>query len=391
MHPNSCSIVGTISVIDAIQTKKQYMTWGLHSTGASANFPGAVPGEVVEGQMTPCSKTSIVWPHGCFCYEGISLVAVSPNGKLLAATWDDSTVVLWALSDGSVIRQLQHDRHSDTVLALSFSPDNARLISGSADFNAIIWGVKDGNGERVPWMHTGAITTVAWSPDGGLVAAGAQDANVSVYNAITGDVDTFVGHKSPVTKVVFSPSGGRLASSAESVIFVWNPTTREKVAELNGHQFAIWSFVFSPDGNRIATASEDVTSRVWDAKTGEELLVLHEHTNTVTSVAFSPDGKEVVTSSSDGTSIGCDSLSGQRRHVFEVQESSPTELVAYSPDGSFIVSGHANGSVRLWEAESTAFLVEYTGHFGKIRSIDFAYNGGSEYVVTSASDGTVRS
>lgn len=320
-------------------------------------------------------------------------VAVSPNGEFLAAAWDDSTITLWALEGGSIFRQLHH---GDTVLALAFSPDSTRVISGSTSPQATIWTVKAERSEPMPQKHTGAITTVAWSSHANWVATGSQDKSISVYNAATGDVGTLVGHESPVTKVTFSPSGESLASSTDWVIFVWNPMTKQKVAELKGHQFCIWSFVFSPDGSKIATASEDLTSRVWDAETGIQ-ITRRNHADTVTSVAFSPDGKEVVTGSSDAMPVSWDPLSGQPRQVFHDQrdaetekQSSPTELVMYSPDGSFVASGHADGSVRLWDADSATLLARYTGHLGKVRSIDFAYNKGSEYVLTSASDGTIR-
>lgn len=196
------------------------------------------------------------------------------------------------------------------------------------------------------------------------------------------------GHDCSVTKVAFSPTGTRLASSADLVIFVWNPMTGEKLAELNGHELAVWSFAFSVDGARIATASEDATSNIWDAETGDKVVVLKEHTDAVMSVAFSPDG-EVATGSYDGTLIIRDPK-GQRRRVFDTQPSTPTELVAYSSDGSLVASGHIDGSVRLWGAQSAMLLAVYIGHFGKIRSMDFTYSNGSEHLVTSSSDSTIR-
>lgn len=385
--------VGTISILDALQKKKRYMAWELHPTGAVGTFDGVVPGEVASGRMAPRSKASIGWPHGCFHREDtenrvLSFATVAPNGKLLAAAWEDSTIVLWALSDGSIIHQLRHAMHSDTVSALAFSPDSTRLVSGSVESNAIIWSAKEGRGERVPWEQAGDITTVTWSSHGDWVAAGTQKAHVLVYNSATGSPSMLTGHDCSVTKVAFSPTGARLASSADLVIFVWNPMTGEKLAELNGHELAVWSFAFSVDGARIATASEDATSNIWDAETGDKVVVLKEHTDAVMSVAFSPDG-EVATGSYDGTLIIRDPK-GQRRRVFDTQPSTPTELVAYSSDGSLVASGHIDGSVRLWGAQSAMLLAVYIGHFGKIRSMDFTYSNGSEHLVTSSSDSTIR-
>jgi WD40 repeat protein len=46
-------------------------------------------------------------------------------------------------------------------------------------------------------------------------------------------------------------------------------------------------------------AHRDESVRVWDASTGTELKVLNGHTEDVNSVAFSADGTRIVSGSSD--------------------------------------------------------------------------------------------
>jgi len=50
---------------------------------------------------------------------------------------------------------------------------------------------------------------------------------------------------------------------------------------------------------------------VWDAQTGQETLTLKGHAGWVNSVAFSPDGKHLVSGSADGTIKVWDADRGQ--------------------------------------------------------------------------------
>ena len=54
----------------------------------------------------------------------------------------------------------------------------------------------------------------------------------------------------------------------------------------------------------------DQTAKVWDARTGTPLLELKGHTSCVTSVAFSPDGTRIVTGSGDNTAKVWDARTG---------------------------------------------------------------------------------
>jgi len=72
--------------------------------------------------------------------------------------------------------------HARRLLAASFSPDGARIVTTSADETVRVWNA-DGSGEPYVLGLSGGQTLVlaALSPDGGHVAAGVLDKVVRVW------------------------------------------------------------------------------------------------------------------------------------------------------------------------------------------------------------------
>jgi len=68
----------------------------------------------------------------------------------------------------------------------------------------------------------------------------------------------------------------------------------------------------------------------------------------VNSVAFSPDGTKVLTGSDDGTAKSWDAATGALIQTFTATEDSAVHSVAFSPDGMNVLAGSTDGTTRLW-------------------------------------------
>src|SRR5262245_15881730 len=80
------------------------------------------------------------------------------------------------------------------------------------------------NLEIVPTVgHAGWINSVAFSPDGARILSGSADRKIKLWDAASGAlIRTFVGHSDEVNSVAFSPDGARILSgSADRKIKLW--------------------------------------------------------------------------------------------------------------------------------------------------------------------------
>jgi len=77
--------------------------------------------------------------HGVRVDDTVVSVALSPNGKIVAAAYADRTIHLWGIDSQNELMNLYG--HNDSITDLRFTPDGKLLISTSLDGTIRLWGV----------------------------------------------------------------------------------------------------------------------------------------------------------------------------------------------------------------------------------------------------------
>ncbi|KEP44951.1 vegetative incompatibility protein HET-E-1, partial [Rhizoctonia solani 123E] len=153
--------------------------------------------------------------------------------------------------------------------------------------------------------------------------------------------------------------------------------------------FQINSLALSPDGTRVVIGSYDTTVRILSAYDSAPLVgPLSGHTSSVISVAFSSDGSRIVSASRDGIRVwnayNGTLIIGPFRELMGLIGS-----VAFSPDGARVVSGSRDGTVRIWNAhDGTPMFEPLPGHLDLVYHVIFSPNGA--YVAASSSLRTIQ-
>jgi len=111
------------------------------------------------------------------------------------------------------------------------------------------------------------------------------------------------------------------------------------------------------------------------------------HTAEINSVAFSLDGTRIVTASADHTARLWGATTGVQLGVFR-GHGSFVNSAAFSPDGSRVITASADHTARLWDAATCAQLTVLKGHVSPVNSAAFSPDG--ERIVTASADNTVR-
>ncbi|MGH3829267.1 MAG: pentapeptide repeat-containing protein, partial [Pseudonocardiaceae bacterium] len=186
--------------------------------------------------------------------------------------------------------------HTDWALAVAWSPDGTRLLTGGDDGTVRVWDQVTAEPLHQLTGHTGAVLAVAWSPDGTRLLTGDYDGTVRVWDAATAaPLHELTGHTGAVLAVAWSPDGTRLLiGGTGGTVRVWDAATAEALYQLTGHTDWVLAVAWSPDGTRLLTC-DGGTVRVWDAATAAPLRELTGHTGAVLAVAWSPDGTRLLT------------------------------------------------------------------------------------------------
>lgn len=202
----------------------------------------------------------------------LNAVAISPDGRLLAAANETGQVQIWNVSTGQAVGPPFPGQSGfgafNYFQDVAFSPNGKLLATiGYAD-GVRLWNVATHTEVGRPLIGNteSFLGAVAFSPDGRLLAAGYLG-QVRIWNLATGQpvgpsIDARPGY---LTSLAFSPDGGALALSNDlGFVQVWNVASHRRLANLRTPGIDANQVLFSPDGRDLAAASDTGAVYLWN-------------------------------------------------------------------------------------------------------------------------------
>ena len=303
---------------------------------------------IITALLTLPFTASTQTEHTVFRHGGsVQTVAYSPvNPSVFASAGDRGAIKVWNLHNDTVTTL---GRHADTVNSLAFSPDGNFLASGGDDYVLNVWNVHHKHHiatcEQITDRTRSQVKAVTFSPNGSMIATGGRHAKL--WDARTYNEIVTLRHTDWVWAVAFSNDGRLLATGDNSgQVTVWNLQTQRSVTRILADSTAVYTVQFSPDAQILAGAGYDGKVKLWKAPNWIPYGTLTGN-GTISNMSFSPDSSTLATTGytsvnlwgvNTGENIG--TLTG---HTDWVRDT------AFSPDGSALISGGTDGTLRLWD------------------------------------------
>ncbi len=291
---------------------------------------------------------------------GVWGVAFSPDGQLVASS-SPKEVIFWG-KDGISNRRLNGPNPQFSSVAIS--PDGKTIAAASADQSIKLWS-RNGTLLKSLKGHKGDIRRIAFSPDGNIVASSSSDRTIRLWRKDGTEIATFRGHTAGTWAVTFSPDGSILVSSSgDKTLKFWRLAKvlnhkREVKSEdslfktIQAHNSTVMNAAFSPNGELIASVSEDKMVKLW-SRDGKLLHTLKGHDSGIWSVAFSPDSQTIATGSNDGIIKLWKSDGTFLANL--IGHSAGVKALAFAPDGKTLASAAEDRTVILWNLEQSLEL-----------------------------------
>lgn len=297
--------------------------------------------------------------------SSVFALALTPDGRTLAAAGADHRVHLWDLGDPRhPVAAPPLTGPGNTVYALAFDPEGTKLAAGSADGTVRLWNVTGpAVATPVPRPLTGphgTVQSVAFSPDGQDIAAAGEDGLIRRWNltepARPKPLTTLHGPSGLVHSVAYCPDGHRIAAGTrDGHVHLWDLTTARPASRrrpaVPPHRTVLplgeggWlnAVAFSPDGTMLAAGGSDSRLWLWNLRTDTRLASL-PHPGPVTAVSFR-SGDSLLTAAADGTARFWP-VTGPRATGL----SDKTIAVGFDRTGEVLAAG-ARGQAGLWQIE----------------------------------------
>jgi WD40 repeat protein/serine/threonine protein kinase len=322
-----------------------------------------------------------------------SPVAISADGRWLAAVTEDARIQVVEVATGNVTHERKLD--IETVGGLDVAPGGDAILLAGSDGHVALWQPFAPRYEQ-PKGQPPEVWSVAFSKDGRTFLTGSDDQSVVEWETATGRQLRTIGEVQPgtVAAVTYSPDGSLLATTnLEEVgsdpenVRLWQMPEGKLLRRMAGHGSKAFSAAFHPSGNFLATGAKEVI--LWDVKSGLKIDQLNDSLlsdKKVKSIAFSRDGKLLAFASEDKHAYVYDFPALKRR--LALASGDEVWCVAFSPDGQSLAAGNRDGDVTLWNPHTGNPRCSLKGHLNGVRCVAFTNDG--KTVATGSDDDTIK-
>ncbi len=315
--------------------------------------------------------------------QGISALALSPDGSRLATGNDAGKIVLWDMASFTPSGSLETPSPGG-VYSLAWHPDGADLYASIASICGS--GCPEDTGRIQAWNTTTralkrdfdakgtAFHSLGLSSNGRWIAALSVFGFLKVFDSATGEVVANPGSSvydfawSGEERLAYVPTASHPYGnvSGKSISLLDMATGKDTQILLPGFE-NIYSLAWLDDGERLVTNSAGGTVSIWQAKTGQrleqfQLMLGGVPLNNFDKASLSPADGRLATPARGSVAI-VDLRVPQVFRMMEYGDISPDThagRTSWSGDGKRLagqVYDHGTTTIAVWEAQTGKLLL----------------------------------
>ena len=334
-------------------------------------------------------------------HEGaVTDLGLSPDGRWLFSASEDQTIRSWDLrqdAQGTSPRNLSFAVHTRTQEISSVAirrdeNDSCLAAFGYKDGTACL---RAGDPEREPVCFPAhkdnEVSALALSADARrLLSASSEDGRVLLWD-LTSDAPAPQVLAEDLSMAASGHEGRWIAGiDAGNVVWLWDADADDPTDALRlmNAEESILPAAVSPETRKLIAADADYANWLfWNLETQTGTSTLLCKLEEAFTPAISPDGSRIVLGARDGTIRVWDAadLSTPPRILAGPEEA--VRKVAISADNQWVAAGGEDGRVRLWRLNRPGQVpVELGRHAEGVSSIMFSAD--QRWLLTGSQDGT---
>jgi WD40 repeat protein len=268
--------------------------------------------------------------------------------------------------------------HEKIVRVLAVFPDRRRMVTGSGDKTLRLWDLETGVVLKKMEGHKRGVWALAVSRDGQTIASGDGGGEVIAWHGDTGESLTkpIKAHSKQIFSMDFSPDGSVLATGRDGpMIKFWCTKTWQMQGDPIDEYCQIFRCVrYSPSGELLAIATaQDIL--IYNSVTRERVISLRQ-TQDNSSLAWTPDGTRLLSGGgdSDPTIREWDSTTWQQVGLPWEGHTDTIATIAIHPAGTLIASASYDDHIRLWRLSDQRTIAIFR-HSPLLCSVTFSVDG----------------
>lgn len=280
----------------------------------------------------------------------VNAVQFSPGSRLLATGGMDRRVKLWeVLGDKCEFKGALSGSNAG-ITSIEFDSAGAYLLAASNDFASRIWTVDDYRLRHTLTGHSGKVLSAKFLLDNARIVSGSHDRTLKLWDLRSKVCIKTVFAGSSCNDIVCTEQCV-MSGHFDKKIRFWDIRSESVVREME-LLGKVTALDLNPERTELLSCSRDDLLKIIDLRTNAVKQTFSapgfKCGSDWTRVVFSPDGSYVAAGSAEGTLFVWSTLTGKVEKTLSKHHSSSINAVAWAPSGLHVVSVDKGSKAVLW-------------------------------------------